>query len=111
MFGLWVLASLLMRRPFMLAAGRTIATAKIGDEGAAQWEARWNQEPRFRHDLRFVSLVVGIVLLADAVVRVIIAYALPISAVPLATTVQYVVMLACLLSWFFWYTNAHGLRA
>jgi hypothetical protein len=111
LFGAWILVSLLMRRPFMLAAGRTIATVKIGNEGAAQWEARWEQEPRFRHDIRFVSLIVGAVLIVDAVVRVIIAYALPIGSVPLATNVQYIVMLAGLLSWFFWYTNAHGLRA
>ncbi|GIH20019.1 VC0807 family protein [Rugosimonospora africana] len=111
LFGAWILVSLLMRRPFMLAAGRAIATVKIGDEGAAQWEARWEQEPRFRRDIRFVSLIVGAVLIADAVVRVIIAYALPIGTVPLATNVQYVVMLGCLLTWFFWYTNKHGLRA
>ena len=111
LFGVWILVSLLMRRPFMLAAGRTIATVKIGDEGAAQWEARWENEPRFRHDIRFVSLIVGAVLVADAVVRVVIAYALPITAVPLVTNVQYLVMLGGLLSWFFWYTSAHGLRA
>jgi len=111
LFGAWILVSLLMRRPFMLAAGRTIATVKIGDEGAAQWEARWENEPRFRHDIRFVSLIVGAVLVADAVLRVIIAYALPIGAVPLVTNVQYLVMLGGLLSWFFWYTSAHGLRA
>lgn len=48
LFGVWILVSLLMRRPFMLAAGRTIATVKIGHEGAAQWEARWENEPQFR---------------------------------------------------------------
>jgi hypothetical protein len=47
----------------------------------------------------------------DAVVRVVIAYALPIDAVPLASNVQYVVMLAGLLGWFFPYSARHGLRA
>ena len=84
---------------------------KIGDEGAAEWERRWGTEPVFRHDIKFVSLVVGLVLLLEAVVRVVVAYALPIGLVPLVTTIQYLVMLACLLSWFFWYTNKHGLRA
>jgi hypothetical protein len=45
-----------------------------------------------------------------AVVRVVIAYALPIDAVPLASNVQYVVMLAGLLGWFFPYSARHGLR-
>jgi hypothetical protein len=58
-----------------------------------------------------VSFVVGAVLILDAVVRVIIAYALPLDAVPIATNVQYVVMLAALLGWFFPYTARHGLRA
>jgi hypothetical protein len=52
-----------------------------------------------------------VVLVLDAVVRVMIAYALPIEVVPLASNVQYVVMLAGLLGWFFPYSGRHGLRA
>ena len=47
----------------------------------------------------------------DAAVRIVIAYTLPVDLVPLANNVQYVVMLAGLLGWFFPYTARHGLRA
>lgn len=111
LLGLWVIVSLRMRRPFMLHLGRTIATVKKGAEAADVWERRWHDEPQFRHDVRLVSWVIGVVLVLDAVVRVVIAYALPIDAVPLASNVQYVVMLAGLLGWFFPYSARHGLRA
>lgn len=111
MLGLWVIASLWMRRPFLLHLGRVITTIKKGAESAAGWERRWRDEPRFRRDVRLVSWVISLVLVVDAVVRVVIAYTFPIDVVPVATTAQYVVMLAGLLGWFFPYTARRGLRA
>jgi hypothetical protein len=109
--GVWVLVSLVMARPFMVHLGVAIATVKVGDEGAAAWERRWTQDDEFRRRLRLVSVVIGVVLVLDAVVRVVIALTLTLDEVPTATNVQYVVMLAGLLTWFFWYTGKHGLRA
>lgn len=111
LLGLWVIVSLWTRQPFMMHLGRTIATVKKGAEAAAGWERRWDLEPRFRRDIRLVSWVIGIVLVLDAVVRVVIAYTLPVDVLPLATNVQYVVMLTGLLGWFFPYTARRGLRA
>ncbi|MFG1841706.1 VC0807 family protein [Micromonospora sp. NPDC049175] len=111
LLGAWVLLSLTMKRPFMLHLGTVIATAKVGDAGAAAWQRRWIDDPVFRRRLRLVSVVVGVVLLLDAVVRVAIASVIDLDAVATVTNVQYVVMLAGLLSWFFWYTARHGLRA
>ncbi|WP_160319766.1 VC0807 family protein [Curtobacterium sp. S6] len=111
MLGLWIIFSLWMARPFMLHLGRAIALAKKGNRSADEWEHRWHADLRFRHDLRFVSCVVGAVLMLDAVVRVFIAYTLPVDVVPAATNIQYVIMLVGLLGWFFPYTARHGLRA
>lgn len=111
LLGLWIMFSLWMARPFILHLGRAIALAKKGGDVAAKWELRWRTEPRFRRDLRLVSCVVGVVLMLDAVVRVVIAYAVPLDLVPVVTNIQYVVMLAGLLGWFFPYTARHGLRA
>ncbi|MFG1885574.1 VC0807 family protein [Micromonospora sp. NPDC049102] len=111
LLGAWVLLSLTMKRPFMLHLGTAIATAKVGDEGAAAWQQRWTDDPVFRRRLRLVSVVVGVVLMLDAVVRVAIAMVVDLDAVATLTNVQYLVMLAGLLSWFFWYTGRHGLRA
>lgn len=55
--------------------------------------------------------MIGIVLVVDAVGRIAIASLLPLDQVPLATNIQYVVMLAGLLTWFFRYTAEHDLRA
>ncbi|MGC4879774.1 VC0807 family protein [Micromonospora sp. DT43] len=111
LLGAWVLLSLAMKRPFMLHLGTVIATAKVGDAGAAAWQRRWIDDPVFRRRLRLVSVVVGVVLMLDAVVRIAIASVIDLDAVATVTNVQYVVMLAGLLSWFFWYTARHGLRA
>jgi intracellular septation protein A len=111
LLGAWVLLSLTMKRPFMLHLGTVIATAKVGDAGAAAWQRRWVDDPVFRRRLRLVSVVVGVVLMLDALVRVVIASVVDLDAVATLTNVQYVVMLAGLLSWFFWYTARHGLRA
>ncbi|MBM0275910.1 VC0807 family protein [Micromonospora tarensis] len=111
LLGAWVLLSLVMKRPFMLHLGTAIATAKVGDVGAAAWQQRWVDDAVFRHRLRLVSVVVGVVLMLDAVVRVAIASVIDLDEVATVTNVQYVVMLAGLLSWFFWYTARYGLRA
>lgn len=111
LLGLWIAISLATRRPFMLQLGRIIATAKRSGEAADVWLRRWEDGPRFRHDIRVVSCVVGVVLMADAVVRVVTAYTVALDALPVVTNVQYVVMLAGLLGWFFPYTAKHGLRA
>jgi len=109
--GVWALLSLRLTRPFLLHLGRAIAALKKGTAGADEWEHRWHAEPEFRHHLRIVSIVVGVVLIVDAVVRIVIAYSLPLDSVPLATNVQYFVMLGGLLAWFFPYTARHDLRA
>lgn len=111
LLGLWVIISLATRRPFMLHLGGVIATAKRSPDAAAAWLQRWDEDPRFRYDIRLVSCVVGVVLMADAVVRVVIAYTVALDALPVVTNVQYIVMLAGLLGWFFPYTSRHGLRA
>ncbi|WP_435205167.1 VC0807 family protein [Micromonospora sp. bgisy143] len=111
LLGAWVLLSLTMKRPFMLHLGTVIATAKVGAAGAAAWQQRWTDDPVFRRRLRLVSVVVGVVLMLDALVRVAIAMVVDLDVVATLTNVQYVVMLAGLLSWFFWYTARHGLRS
>ncbi|MBF6171558.1 VC0807 family protein [Nocardia blacklockiae] len=111
LLGVWVIASLWLRRPFMLHLGVVIATAKRSEAAAREWERRWHAEPRFRRDLRLVSWVIGVVLVLDAIVRVVLAYTVPLDLLPLITNAQYIVMLAGLLGWFFPYTARRGLRA
>ncbi|MCK7622382.1 hypothetical protein MUU72_04485 [Streptomyces sp. RS10V-4] len=108
--GLWILGTLLTRRPFIMTASRGIVIAKVGEAGLVAWEAKWDAEPAFRHHLRLVSAVWGAVFLLDAVLRVVLAYTLPVDAFPLLSTVLWLVLLGALLTWHNWYLTRHGLK-
>ncbi|WP_369356132.1 VC0807 family protein [Streptomyces sp. cg2] len=108
--GLWVLGTLLTRRPFIMTASRGIVVAKVGEAGLVEWEARWDAEPRFRHHLRLVTAVWGAVFLLDAVLRVVLAYTIPVDAFPLAGTVLWLALLGTLLTWHNWYITRHGMK-
>ncbi|MGX1778476.1 VC0807 family protein [Nocardia brasiliensis] len=109
--GLWVLATLLTERPFMRIMARTIVTVKLGEQGYREWDARWDNDSRFRSHLRVLTAVWGLVFTSDALVRVLLAYTLPIDSVPLVSTVQWLVVLACLLAFHYVYVTKHGLKA
>jgi hypothetical protein len=111
LFGLWIFATLPTRRPFFMVTSRVIAVAKLGEAGAKAWEARWALEPGFRRHARVLTAVWGAVFLGDAVVRVVLAYRLPIDSVPAVSTVQWLVVLGCLLLFHTWYVGRYGLKA
>ncbi len=69
LLGAWMLITLALRRPFMLAAGTAIATAKRGVRAGQAWAARWDADLRLRHGIRMVTAVWGVALVLDAVVR------------------------------------------
>ncbi|MCX4745746.1 hypothetical protein OG455_09460 [Kitasatospora sp. NBC_01287] len=108
--GLWVLGTLATQRPFMLTAARSIVAAKIGEAGAQQWLDRWNTEPVFRHQIRLLTAVWGGGFLLDAAIRVTFAYTLPINAVPLVNSLQWLVVLGALFGFHFWYITRNGLK-
>ncbi|MEU7144860.1 VC0807 family protein [Nocardia sp. NPDC046473] len=109
--GLWMLGSLLTQRPFMRTASRAIVTAKIGEEGYRQWDARWDNDSRFRSNLRVLTAVWGAAFTLDALVRVLLAYTLPIDAIPLVSTLQWLVVLGAVLVFHNIYVTKHGLKA
>jgi hypothetical protein len=111
MCGLWLLATVVVGKPLLLAIGRGIAEAKRGKGGGEVWASRWDSEPAFRHGLRLITTVWGVGLLLDAVVRVAIALALPLDAVPGVTTVQWIVVFVLLYAFMFWYSRKNDLLA
>ncbi|MVU77653.1 hypothetical protein GPX89_10420 [Nocardia sp. ET3-3] len=108
--GLWILATLFTRRPMMRSLARTIVTVKIGEAGYREWDARWDNDSRFRHHLRVMTAVWGAGFTLDAVIRITLAYSLPLDAVPLATTLQWLVVLAFLISFHIFYVTRNGLK-
>ncbi len=111
LFGVWILATLMTQRPFVMVTSRAIVVAKLGEAGAKAWEGRWDREPDFRRHVRILSAVCGAVLLADAGVRIVLAYSLPVDAVPGVSTIQWLVVLGCLLAFHTWYATRTGLKA
>jgi hypothetical protein len=108
--GLWVLGTLPTRRPFMMIASRGIVIAKVGEAGLAAWEARWDVEPTFRHHLRLITAVWGSGFLLDGLLRVVLAYTIPVDAFPLTSTVLWLVLLGGLIAFHNWYVTRHGLK-
>jgi hypothetical protein len=108
--GLWVLATLFTQHPFMRSASRAVVTAKVGEEGYRQWDTRWDNDSGFRGHLRVLTAVWGAGFALDAVVRIVLAYSLPIDAVPLASTLQWLVVLGGLLAFHTVYVTKRGLK-
>jgi hypothetical protein len=110
LLGLWILGTLPTQKPFIMATSRAVVVAKVGEAGADAWAARWTDDPAFRRHIRILTAVWGVVFLADALVRVVLAYSLPLDAVPGVSTVQWVVVLACLLVFHARYVSRTGLK-
>ena len=110
LLGVWILGSLPTQRPFIMVTSRAIVVAKIGEAGARAWEDRWNHEADFRRHVRVLTAVWGAVFLADAAVRIALAYSLPVDTVPAVSTAQWLVVLGCLLVFHARYVSRTGLK-
>lgn len=66
-------AAFVMARPFM-EGRRTFS--------AGSWDELWSTDPAFRNIWRVASVMWGAGLLADAALRVVMSYTLPVAVVP-----------------------------
>ncbi|HVV08440.1 VC0807 family protein [Amycolatopsis sp.] len=82
--GIWMLITL-ARTPFIFQIVRTLLP-KAARERA---EINWRDSPTYRHVIRVITTMWGVVLILDAGVRGLLAYALPVSRVPLISGLQY----------------------
>ncbi|WP_433730775.1 VC0807 family protein [Nocardia sp. CA-129566] len=108
--GLWILATLCTQQPFIRTTSRAIVTVKIGEEGYRQWDARWHDDAEFRSQLRVLTAVWGATFTGDALLRVALAYTLPIDSVPLVSSLQWLVVLAGLWTFHTVYVTRKGLK-
>jgi len=83
--------SLLARRPATFAVSRPLLEGRRVFDPAARrwtrpvsqsWDELWDQVPRFRHIWRTCTVIWGTAILVDAVIRVVMAFALPVGLVP-----------------------------
>jgi hypothetical protein len=80
--GVWLLGSLWTRRPAILAVSTEVTPA---DKVQVLLE-RWRTEPRFRTNVVRISALWGGVFLLDSIVRVWMAFTLPVDTVPGASS-------------------------
>ena len=79
--GLWFLTSIRARRPLLFHGGRPLLEGRFRSDGTS-WDALWEREPAFRRIWRVSTAIWGVAMLLDAVVRVVMAYTLPMDLVP-----------------------------
>jgi hypothetical protein len=85
--GVWFLVSLRAGRPLAYLYSRPLLEGRLRWPGG--WDELWDRFPRWRRMWRVSSLLWGIGTLADAALRVVMAYTLPIDSVPALGTALY----------------------
>lgn len=100
------LASLWGRRPLAFGFSRPLLERRFSS-GKETWDDLWDRVPRFRRIWQVSTVFWGVGLILDAVLRVVIAYALPVDMVPLWNGIQYGVFTLLLLV----ITNIYHARA
>ncbi|MDQ0957049.1 hypothetical protein QFZ66_000927 [Streptomyces sp. B4I13] len=88
--GIWLLVTLFTGRPFTYQALRTLLPGKT-----ATLERLWASDASFRRVWRGLTVLWGVGLLCDALLRLVMAYTLPVDSVPALDGVLYAV------SWIF----------
>ena len=83
--GAWFLVSIWQKRPLTYRFTKPLLEGRLGFEGVS-WEALWASEPRFRHIWRVSSAMWSVATFADAALRVVMAYTLPVASVPALQT-------------------------
>jgi hypothetical protein len=79
--GVWMLFSVRGRRPLTfhftrpLLEGRKVFTSE-------SWDSLWERSPQFRRIWRVATVIWGVAMLIDAMIRVVMAYTLPVDLVP-----------------------------
>jgi len=81
MWGLWFFATLRARRPAAFLFARPLMEGRKWF-GTRAWDALWESNAQFRRIWRFSTVVFGTGLLIDAVIRIVMAYSLPVTVVP-----------------------------
>jgi hypothetical protein len=83
--GFWFIGSLWAARPLTYLFTRPLLEGRFKWKRRS-WELLWEQEPRFRRIWQVSTILWGVAMLIDAVVRVVLAYTLPVQVVPAMQT-------------------------
>jgi hypothetical protein len=81
LWGFWFIATLRARRPAAFLFARPLMEGRKAF-GTRLWDSLWESDAQFRRIWRISTIIWGAAMLADAVIRVVMAYALPVAVVP-----------------------------
>jgi hypothetical protein len=90
-WAIWFLASLLTRRPVAFAFARPLLEGRRAFDRTTHrwvrpttrsWDALWDDLPGFRRAWQVCTAIWGAAMLLDAVLRIVMAYTLPVDVVP-----------------------------
>ncbi|TDW19209.1 VC0807 family protein [Kribbella kalugense] len=101
--GLLLVGSCLIRRPLVYTLARKANAGK--PEVLADWDARWPNDPAFRKHFTSLTAVFGGVLLADAIIRLVLVYTLPVNTMANLSPLMHIAALGLLVSWALWHRN------
>lgn len=108
--GLWMLITLLARRPFLYEAAQLV----FSENQREAWAANWEGSTEFRHVLRVCTGIWGVAFLVDTGFRVMMAAWWPIDLVPILENVLLVITVLALIAFQTVYGRAYlrrrGLR-
>lgn len=79
--GIGFLVTLFFRRPLSYTLAKAMLS-KAAKFRTHTWDEQWERDPAFRKPWRVTTVMWGLGMLADAVLRVVMAYTLPVDAVP-----------------------------
>ncbi len=85
MSGVWMLLSVRSQRPLTFLFARPLlesVTVKMAGSVGVSWDTLWERVSHFRHIWHLVTIIWGLALLADAALRIVMAYTLPLDLVP-----------------------------
>jgi hypothetical protein len=85
--GVWFLASLRARHPLAYLYTKPLLEGRLRWPG--DWDHLWERSARFRRMWRTSSVLWGIGTLADAALRIVMAYTLPVDTVPALANALY----------------------
>jgi hypothetical protein len=81
MVALWFFGSLWADRPLAYQFSKPLLEGRF--RHGPPWELLWEHEPNFRHMWRVMSVLWAVATMSDAILRVVMAYTLPVNAVPI----------------------------
>ena len=79
--GLWFFGTIWARRPLAFVGARPFLEGRFRSDGTS-WDVLWEESARFRRIWRVSTAIWGTAMILDGAVRVVMAYTLPVDAVP-----------------------------